>query len=125
MSLLGSDLSGEVNLRGDFGCITGLANLEAAIKRRLATPKGALFSHPEYGNPAWELIGENIDEVWVGRVCAALQECLEQEPRIRAIKITPYLYEGERLIRFNIAYQVISEQTAANLVWEVPLSGLS
>jgi phage baseplate assembly protein W len=125
MSLFGVDLSGEGNLQGDFGRVAGLANLEAAINRRLGTPKGALFSHPEYGNQAWELLGENIDEALVSKVCVALQECLEQEPRIETIKITPYLYEGERLIRFNVAYQVISGQTVANLVWEVLLSDFS
>lgn len=118
MSIYGSDLTGEV-VKGDCELTSGLDNLKAAILRRLETPIGALFAHPDYGNPAWDLLGEEMDEDWAARVVAAIRECMEQDPRVQRVDVSYELFPESRTAKFYILYVPIESQVAENLIWEV------
>lgn len=118
MSIYGRDLTGEA-VKGDYELTDGLDNLKAAILRRLETPKGALFAHPDYGNPAWDLLSEEMDEDWAVRVVAAIKECLEQEPRVQRVDVSYELFPETRTARFYIYFVPIESQVTENLIWEV------
>lgn len=122
MSIHGRDLSGEIH-RGDMAIVEGLINLKKSIKRRIETPKGALFAHPEYGNPAWQLLSDEMSPEWAAQVVAAIRECLADEPRIKRLDINWELSPETRRARFSIEYVPIESQVTENLIWEVTRNG--
>lgn len=122
---LGIDLAGPdlpTTYQGDTALLEDRANVRAAMIRRLDTPLGGLFSHPEYGNPVHDILSEPMDAAWVGKAESGLRQCLAQEPRIVVESITSDIYPEERKAVFSISYAVVDEPGSENLVWEVDLS---
>lgn len=121
---LGVDLAGldlRTTLQGDLALIEDRDNVRAAIIRRLDTPLGKLFSHPDYGNPLHDLLSESIDQNFSGRAVIAIQQCLSQEPRIKLQGVEVTLAPEQRRVVFNITYSILDQPGSDNLVWEVVL----
>jgi len=121
---LGVDLAGldlRTTLQGDLALIEDKENVRAAIIRRLDTPMGKLFSHPDYGNPLHDLLSEPINQDFEGRAVIAIQQCLSKEPRIKLEGVEVTLVPEQRQVLFNITYRILDEPGPENLVWEVAL----
>ncbi len=121
---LGVDLAGldlRTTSQGDLALMEDIENVKAALQRRLETPLGGLFSHPEYGNPLHDYLSEPMDSTWEGKTLAALQECLGQEPRITLKKVDISIDMENRKAVFSISYLVLNTPGEDNLVWEVDL----
>jgi phage baseplate assembly protein W len=68
----------------------------------LSTEKGELFDigHPEYGSRLHEVVGEINNELTRRKVKAIVQDCLNQETRIKeinSIKVSADQYDHHRL----------------------------
>jgi phage baseplate assembly protein W len=97
---VGADLT--ITQRGDLETISDEENLGQAIMCRLSTEKGELFDigHPEYGSRLHEVVGEINNELTRRKVKAIVQDCLNQETRIKeinSIKVSADQYDQHRL----------------------------
>ncbi len=119
---LGVDLGTGATPQGDIGLIADLGNVRSALFCRLCTPLGSLFAHPDYGNPMHDILSEPMDDTWKGQAISAIQQCLDQEPRITAENIGVEFDPEARKVLFSISYRVLDVPGENNLVWEVELS---
>ncbi len=122
---LGVDLAGldlHTTYQGDLALMQDVDNVRAAIHRRLETPLGGLFSHPDYGNPLHEYLSEQMDSTWEGKAIVGIKECLKQEPRITLKKVEISINMESRKAAFSISYLVLNAPGEDNLVWEVDLA---
>jgi len=104
---------------GDIKLADDRENVRQAIIRRLNTPLGGLFSHPEYGNPLWDHLSGVMDQSWPSKAEGAIRICLAQEPRITVESVQVTINLETRQAVFNIEYQILDEPRADNLVWSV------
>lgn len=121
---LGVDLAGPdlaSTPAGDVALVDGRENVRRAILRRLNTPLGGLFAHPQYGNPVHDILSETMDDAWAGKAVAGIRQCLDQEPRIRVEAVKVDMYPEQRLAVFEISYRVLDEPGAENIVWQVKI----
>lgn len=121
---LGVDLAGPdlvPTYQGDAALVDDRANVRGAIMRRLNTPLGGLFAHPEYGNPVHDLLSEPMDEAWSGKAVAGIRQCLNQEPRIKVESMWVGMLPELRLAVFTIEYSVIDTPGSENIVWQVDI----
>lgn len=122
---LGVDLAGPdlaPTYQGDISLVDDKQNVRGAIMRRLNTPLGGLFFHPEYGNPVHNLLSEPVDASWPGKAVAGIYQCLGQEPRITVESVGIDVYPEQRLAVFNIIYRIVETPGTENLVWQVNIS---
>lgn len=121
---LGVDLAGldlRTTYQGDLALNEGRENVRAAMMRRLDTPVGGLFSHPDYGNPVHDILSDVMDNAWEGKVIAGIHKCLQQEPRIQVQTVEVETELEARKAIILITYSVLNEPGTDNLVWEVNL----
>lgn len=121
---LGVDLAGPdlvPTYQGDASLVDDKVNVRGALKRRLNTPLGGLFTHPEYGNPVHDLLSEPMGDAWQGKAIIGIRQCLDQEPRIKVDSVQVDLHPEQRMAVFTITYKVLDDPGAENLVWKVNL----
>lgn len=63
----------------------GITNLRVALERRLSTRKGALILHPNYGNSAYQHLGEVADDWRIALIIEDCKECLLADPRVQTV----------------------------------------
>lgn len=66
--------------------VRGLANLRAALQRRLRTALGYLPHHPEYGSCLRSFIGQPLTLALVLDVRSEIQRALSLDPRVLSVK---------------------------------------
>lgn len=119
---LGVDLAGPdlvPTYQGDASLVDDKVNVRGAIMRRLNTPLGRLFNHPEYGNPVYDILSEPMDEAWAGKAMAGIRQCLAQEPRIKVESVKVDMYPEQRTAVFLISYKLLDEPGIENIIWQV------
>ncbi|MBD1372585.1 hypothetical protein IC620_09485 [Hazenella sp. IB182357] len=98
---LGEDLSlgwqGELgaDAYGDLACVSGLENLQQAIRMRLSTPEGALLHHPTYGSRIEQLLGTKGDENTLRKLKIELERCVRSEPRVEEVRVSEVVQVDE------------------------------
>jgi phage baseplate assembly protein W len=105
---LGADLA--ITQRGDISTISEIDNLAQAIIARLSTEEGELYDigHADYGSRLHEVIGEMNDELAWRKIKVLVQECLDQEPRIKKIIDIKVLPDPIERYRVNIEVTVLT-----------------
>jgi len=119
---LGVDLAGPdlvPTYQGDASLVDDKVNVRGAIMRRLNTPLGGLFTHPEYGNPVHDILSDTMDEAWAGKAMAGIRQCLAQEPRIKVEAVKVEMYPEQRTAVFLISYKLLDEPGIQNIIWQV------
>lgn len=105
--------------RGDFKLVDGSDNLRQALLRRLNTPLGGLWAHPEYGNGALNILSEPIDDSFKVMALDAIRNCIRAEPRAELVEISATEYAEERCLDFAIRYRELGSPRIDNLVWRL------
>ncbi len=124
LRLSGGWNAGETDIQvkhGDLATVDDLDNVRQALFLRLNTPLGDLWAHPNYGNAAWDIIGEGIEEGMLARVLTAITECVKAEPRVELISISQTEYPEERTVSHTITYKVLNDTRTDNLVFTIDL----
>lgn len=118
----GGDL--EVSPQRGLATVSAADNVKQALLIRLHTAVGELPLHPEFGNPALELLSEPIVPSWYDRMRQAVFLALEDEPRSEIIEVEvrawPTEYRGEVRVGWLLLEEPDAEQ---NLVWAFNLQG--
>lgn len=109
----------ETTGRGDLCLIEGSDNLRQALIRRLNTPLGELWAHPDYGNGALDILSELIDDNLKALTIDAVSDCIRAEPRAQLIKIDALEYPEQRCVQFEIFYRELGQTRVDNLVWRL------
>ncbi|WP_088185827.1 GPW/gp25 family protein [Desulfosporosinus sp. FKA] len=78
----------QVTGTSDIATISGLENLNQALKRRANTRVGVLFYAPSYGNPIYDMLSGPYNQDWVNRATAGARNCLLGDPRIKDVQVT-------------------------------------
>lgn len=72
-----------INSYGDIRLAAGMTNLIQALKLKLATPKGSLITHPEYGLGL--KAGVMTSEVNLQDIYNSLNKMIEEDPRFQGL----------------------------------------
>lgn len=105
--------------------MNGLITLRQDTQGVFDTVPGNLFGHPNYGNSAIRLWGENYSDEWVNLMIRALTNAVTYNSAIYnrlkkdTIKITEKETSTPRSPRFNVSAETIAdgETRPFNLVW--------
>ena len=73
---------------GDFGTVSGPANVAAALDRRIRTPLGEMIFHLTYGCRIGELLGRGNSPALLQLAGAFVSSAALQDPRIAAAAMT-------------------------------------
>ena len=92
VSILGSDITIDFfeadivyDSDSDFKVISEEDNLSQAIKNRLLTKKGELYSHVNYGSNLYLLIGQTMDSYALNLAGSYIYDSLSYEERITSV----------------------------------------
>lgn len=121
ISLANLDL--ERSPQNGLALVSGADNVRGAVLRRLDTPFGDLPAHPDYGNGAWDLLGDPMVQGWSDNVLAAVRVCLAQEPRIALTGLRIAIVAELGRVDVGVSYQLLGQPGVLNLVWSVNLAG--
>lgn len=80
---VGTDLTDEGTLRTLVG---GVANLRAALMRRLRTPRGYMPHHPEYGSSLPMFVGAPMTPALVLSLRGEVDRVLREDPRVVSVQ---------------------------------------
>lgn len=89
---------------GDFGTVDGLANLRQAIRHRIATDRGELIMHPEYGSKIRLLIGTGNDALAGQLAGEYARAAAASDPRISSVRSATAVVAGD-----SISVTVVAE----------------
>lgn len=102
--------------------VDGADNVQGAVLRRLDTPLGDLPAHPDYGNGAWDMLGDALVAGWPDRFLAAIRLCLAQEPRIAVVGLRLGIVAEAGRVDVGVTYQLLGQPGERNLVWSIDIS---
>lgn len=85
--LRGTDVSCFPHLDGGFGLISGRRVVMEAVLKRLSTPRGMLWAHPDYGLDLRNYIGEQITDATLAQLRSDVQAECENDERVLAVDV--------------------------------------
>lgn len=115
----GSDII--VTDRGDIDAIDDIDNVRQALFRRLNTPTGDLWAHPDYGNAAWDILGDCMDDDFLAKALDAIHDCINAEPRVKLIDVQQEVQQENRIVIYSITYSILDDTREDNLVFTIDL----
>jgi len=96
---------------GDFGQVSGTANLSQALRHRIDTDRGDLVMHPEYGSRVRELLGA-ANGATAGQLAAAYARAsVAADPRVQRIRSAVADVSGD-----SISVTVVAEPITGRAV---------
>ena len=104
---------------GDLNQVAFFNNFLQAIRHRLLTQKGELYSHPAYGCDLYKLLGQSMTNTTVELARLYVVDAINQDPRVDKIlkvDITP-----ERLnnaLKISIVLTTIVSHEPLNIVYD-------
>lgn len=99
MSVAGRELQWDAAV-GDFAVVTGLDNLRQQLSHRVATPRGQLIRHPEYGCLIYRLLGKKAGPTLNKLGAEYVRACLEADYRVRQVSQAESEMSGDA-VRIN------------------------
>ena len=107
-----------INSFSDIDTVDDVAVVDQALKQRLNTRKGGLWSHPDYGNPVFDIVSELMSREWYMQAVADVMDCINEEPRAECIDVSFTSTPQNRSVEFVIEYRIVGDGRRRNLNWE-------
>ncbi len=108
--------------QGGLSTVKNADNVAQALLLRLYTMPGELILHPDFGNPAYELISEPIVPSWHDRMRQAVLLAVEDEPRSDVLGVDIQVVAHEYRCRVTVTWRLVEENDVErNLIWEFAL----
>lgn len=95
---------------GDFQTVSGKANLTQALNNRLGTPLNDLLFHPEYGNGAFDLIGQGNNPGDALLAQTFVDQSIRSDPRVASVSDVEVSITGDVLSASATATAVTGQQ---------------
>ena len=100
---------------GDFGPIEGLQNLKQAIRHRVATDRGELIMHPEYGSKLRLLIGTGNNAI-AGQLAAEYaRAAVSADPRVSSVRSPVAVVSGDSITVTIVAEPITGRAVDATI----------
>jgi phage baseplate assembly protein W len=106
-----------ISRTGSVRLVSGVDEVDAAIRMILSTVPGERVMRPDFGCAMWELLFAPITAGTLGLVEQAVREALDRwEPRISLQSVIATGEQGTGTIRIAIGYQIRATNDIRNLV---------
>lgn len=92
---------------GDFEVVAGASNLAQQLNHRIATPKGQLMRHPEYGSTLYRILGRVSGPAANILAKDYTQAALLSDYRVRSIEALQATTDGDA-VRVNARVETIA-----------------
>lgn len=107
-----------ISRTGSVRLVSGVDEVDAAIRMILSTVPGERVMRPDFGCAMWELLFAPITAGTLGLVEQAVREALDRwEPRISLQSVIATGEQGTGTIRITIGYQIRATNDIRNLVF--------
>ncbi|NLT55651.1 MAG: GPW/gp25 family protein [Actinomycetales bacterium] len=103
---------------GGIRLVTGLAEIDAAIRLILSTSPGERVMRPDFGCAMWEQVFAPMDANTLGLIERAVLEALQRwEPRIEVERVHATAHPEDGLVSIEISYVARATNDTRNLVY--------
>lgn len=107
-----------INRNGAVRLVTGVEELDAAIRMILSTVPGERVMRPEFGCAMWEMLFAPLTAGTIGLIEQAVREALERwEPRVEVEAVDAEAQQSTGTVHITVAYRVRSTNDTRNLVF--------
>ena len=107
-----------INRNGAIRLVTGVEEVDAAIRMILSTVPGERVMRPEFGCAMWEMLFAPLTAGTVGLIEQAVKEALDRwEPRIEVQAVDAEATQATGTVHITVAYRVKSTNDTRNLVF--------
>jgi phage baseplate assembly protein W len=107
-----------INRNGAVRLVTGVEELDAAIRMILSTVPGERVMRPEFGCAMWEMLFAPLTAGTIGLIEQAVREALERwEPRVELEAVDAEAQQSTGTVHITVAYRVRSTNDTRNLVF--------
>ena len=107
-----------ISRTGSVRLVSGVDEVDAAIRMILSTVPGERVMRPEFGCSMWELLFAPITAGTLGLVEQAVREALERwEPRITLQSVLATGDQGSGTVHIALAYRMKATNDVRNLVF--------
>jgi phage baseplate assembly protein W len=107
-----------ISRTGSVRLVSGVDEVDAAIRMILSTVPGERVMRPEFGCSMWEQLFAPLTAGTLGLIEQAVREALERwEPRIELQSVVAVAEQGTATVRIAIDYRVRSTNDVRNLVF--------
>jgi phage baseplate assembly protein W len=107
-----------INRNGSVRLVTGVEELDAAIRMILSTVPGERVMRPEFGCAMWDMIFAPLTAGTVGLIEQAVREALGRwEPRIDLESVVAEPEQATGTVHIAVAYRVKATNDIRNLVF--------
>ena len=107
-----------INRNGSVRLVTGMEEVDAAIRMILSTIPGERVMRPDFGCAMWEMLFAPLTGSTLGLIEQYVRQALERwEPRI---ELTSVVAEGDQetgAVHITVSYRVRSTNDVRNLVF--------
>jgi phage baseplate assembly protein W len=102
---------------GDVGTVSGTDCVVQDLRIRLATPRGDLWSHPDWGVAVLRFLQSEDTPLNRLDMCMEIERAVQSDPRVAAGSAkAEVLSWGRDSIRVSVTCRVVSETNPLNLV---------
>ncbi|GID92473.1 GPW/gp25 family protein [Amorphoplanes digitatis] len=107
-----------ISRTGSVRLVSGVDEVDGAIRMILSTVPGERVMRPEFGCAMWELLFAPLTAGTLGLVEQAVREALERwEPRIEQQSVVATAVPGTATVHIAIAYRIRATNDVRNLVF--------
>jgi phage baseplate assembly protein W len=111
---------------GDVDQARGLACIRQDVMHRIGTPKGDLWSHPDFGFDIQRFMHLEATEANLSDFRQSLQETVEEEPRVVPGSVTVTIKSWDLdTITFRLTFRAAGVTNPVNLVLGYDLSTIT
>ena len=107
-----------ISRTGSVRLVSGVDEIDAAIRMILSTVPGERVMRPDFGCSMWELLFAPLTAGTLGMVEQAVREALQRwEPRIALEKVYAVGDQATGTVQIELAYRIRSTNDVRNLVF--------
>jgi len=107
-----------ISRNGAVRLVSGVEEIDAAIRMILATVPGERVMRPDFGCSMWEQLFAPLTASTLGLIEQAVREALERwEPRIELESVEAVGEQSTGTVHITVAYRVKSTNDVRNLVF--------
>lgn len=107
-----------ISRTGSVRLVSGVDEVDAAIRMILSTVPGERVMRPEFGCAMWELLFAPLTAGTLGLIEQTVREALERwEPRIALNSVVATAEQDSATVNIAIAYRIRSTNDMRNLVF--------
>jgi hypothetical protein len=107
-----------INRNGSVRLVTGVEEVDAAIRMILSTVPGERVMRPEFGCAMWEMLFAPLTAGTIGLIEQAVRDALARwEPRIELQAVDAVADQANGAVHITVSYRVKSTNDTRNLVF--------